>query len=104
MSVVAPHIRPHRRRRSLAVLLVIAGVGAACSSSPPADETTEALAPDTLPECPLEALEKADEPVEVTLWYGGLSGVTDQNLKDQATEFNASQDKVVVKAEYQGKS
>jgi sn-glycerol 3-phosphate transport system substrate-binding protein len=104
MSVVERHTRPHRRHRGLAVLLVIAGVSAACSSSPPEGTTTEAITPDSLPECPLEALEKATKPVEITLWYGGLSGATDQNLKDQAAGFNASQDKVVVKAEYQGKS
>jgi len=93
--------RPHR----LVVVLAIAGLAAAaCSSPPTSGKRTEAVAPDTLPECPLDALEKAEEPVEVTLWYGGLSGATDQNLKDQAAAFNASQDKVVVKVEYQGKS
>jgi sn-glycerol 3-phosphate transport system substrate-binding protein len=97
--------RLHRRRQRLVVLLAIAGLGAAACSPPPSSgKRTETVDKDTLPECPLEALEKATEPVEITLWYGGLAGPTDQNLKDQAAGFNASQDKVVVKVEYQGKS
>jgi sn-glycerol 3-phosphate transport system substrate-binding protein len=55
-------------------------------------------------DCPLEALEEAEGPVEVTLWYGGLGGPTREVLLGLAEEFNASQDQVVVTPSDQGQS
>lgn len=57
-----------------------------------------------LPECPLDALEAAEEPVEVTLWYGGIGGPTEEVMVDLAERFNASQDDVVVDISDQGTS
>lgn len=54
-----------------------------------------------LPECPLDALDAADGPVEVTVWHF-LSGKTSEALEQLAAEYNDSQDQVVVKVESQG--
>ena len=55
-----------------------------------------------LPDCPLDALESADGPVEVTLWYGGLNGSAKVAMDDLVAGFNASQDDVVLNASNQG--
>lgn len=57
-----------------------------------------------LPECPLEALEDAEGPVTVDLWFGGLGGSPTAVMTGMAEKFNASQDKVVVRANNQGTS
>lgn len=93
-----------RRRRVLTAAVATAALAAACSSPPTSGARTEAVTKDALPECPLDALEAADGPVEVTLWYGGLSGKTEENLQAQVAGFNASQDQVALEAQNQGKS
>ena len=101
---------PHRRRRSLSLAAVLAAsalVAAACSD-PPTSGGEGAVTGDgegdeaALPECPLDALDEADGPVEVTLWYGGLNGSTKIAMDDLAAAFNASQDQVVLNASNQG--
>lgn len=57
-----------------------------------------------LPECPLDALEAAEGPVEVNLWYGGIVEPPVGVLNDLIAEFNASQDKIVVTGNDQGTS
>lgn len=56
-----------------------------------------------LPECPLDALDEADGPVDVLFWhaYGAKSK---EALDTLAAEYNASQDQVVVRVESQGAS
>jgi sn-glycerol 3-phosphate transport system substrate-binding protein len=51
--------------------------------------------------CPVDALAELDEPVEVTVWHTeiGLPGLT---LDKLATQYNDSQDDVVVNVQYQG--
>ncbi|MGB3056205.1 MAG: ABC transporter substrate-binding protein [Acidimicrobiales bacterium] len=101
----------HRARRGVVSILAAGGlVMAACGGPPTSGDqesggrTTVPGEAETLPECPLDALEKATSPVKVDLWYGGLGGTTQQTMENMATRFNASQDKVVVTANNQGNS
>jgi sn-glycerol 3-phosphate transport system substrate-binding protein len=98
-----------RSRTTPAVLCAVALLAAACSD-PPTTGTGEGRVAQgeggevELPECPLDALEQADGPVEVTLWYGGIGGPTRDTLLDMAERFNASQDQIVVTPSDQGSS
>jgi sn-glycerol 3-phosphate transport system substrate-binding protein len=83
--------------------LLVAGAATACSDPP----TRGNVATDEgggLPDCPLDALERADGPVEVTLWYGGIGGSSKDTMIDMAERFNASQDQIVVTPSDQGSS
>ena len=51
--------------------------------------------------CPVDALDDADGPVEITVWHT-LVALPARVLDELVTEYNASQDKVVVRAENQG--
>ena len=98
-----------RQRKAVAVVLVAAGLMAAACSEPPTTGSGEAADVEAggeaaLPECPLDALDNAAGPVEVTLWYGGIGGVTEETMKHMVEAFNASQDKVHVTASNQGSS
>jgi sn-glycerol 3-phosphate transport system substrate-binding protein len=98
-----------RRRTGLALVMGAALVAAACSDPPTSGgDAVQAGGDDDagaeLPECPLDALDSADGPVEVTLWYGGIGGPTKQTLEDMVAAFNADQDQVVVSASDQGAS
>jgi len=96
------------RRRGLAVLGVAALVVAACSDPPTSGGNADVAAGDgdeaELPDCPVDALEDAEGPVEVTLWFGGLAGSANVAMRQIVDAFNASQDQVVVNASDQGVS
>lgn len=91
----------------LAVLAALALLAAACGGGGDDDsggggDGDEGAAAD-LPECPLDALEGAEEPVEITLWHYASA----QNLaalEDMVAQFNESQDQIVVTAEKVGDS
>ncbi|MHB1137735.1 MAG: extracellular solute-binding protein [Microthrixaceae bacterium] len=51
--------------------------------------------------CPVDALEDADGPIEITAWHAWV-GKTATTLEQIANDYNASQDRVVVKVESQG--
>ena len=51
--------------------------------------------------CPVDALDDADGPVEITIWHAWI-GLTAKTLDSIAADYNASQDKVVLKVEAQG--
>jgi sn-glycerol 3-phosphate transport system substrate-binding protein len=70
-------------------------------TTPPTIATTTTTPLATLPPCPVDALDDATDPVEITLWYG-LSGTLEGVLTDLTDEYNASQDKVRVNIENQG--
>ncbi|MCB0971617.1 MAG: extracellular solute-binding protein [Acidimicrobiales bacterium] len=53
-------------------------------------------------DCPVAALDEADGPVEVELWFGGLVEPASTTLLDLVDAFNESQDQVVVRADNQG--
>lgn len=100
------------RARPRAVLLVavvaLAALLAACSDDGGGGGGVEGASGGDgdaadLPECPLDALDDAGEPVEVLFWhaYGAKS---EEALETLAAEYNASQDAVVVRVENQGAS
>jgi sn-glycerol 3-phosphate transport system substrate-binding protein len=100
-------------RRWCVVLVALVLFAAPACSEPPTTgggETAQRPTGDggdvELPECPLDALEEAaaEGPVEVTLWYGGLGGPSQDVMEDMAAQFNASQDEVVVSPQNQGGS
>ncbi len=97
-----------RRRVAIAVVALFALVAAACSDPPTSGGGGEQVVAEdgevTLPECPLQALEDADGPTEITLWYGGIGGPVKDTLESMVANFNASQDKVVLTASDQGQS
>jgi sn-glycerol 3-phosphate transport system substrate-binding protein len=99
--------RRRRRGRALALVMSAALVAAACSDPPTSGGDATRTGGDddgAMPDCPLDALDDADGPVEVTLWYGGIGGPTKQTLEDLIAAFNAGQDRVVVTASDQGAS
>lgn len=53
------------------------------------------------PACPVDALDDADGPVEITLWHTYV-GLTNRTLNKLADDYNASQDRVKVRVENQG--
>lgn len=69
------------------------------TSAAPAPSTTVAALAD-LAECPVDALDDAGGPVEITLWYG-LSGDLPDVLQSLTDDYNASQDRVVAQIENQ---
>jgi sn-glycerol 3-phosphate transport system substrate-binding protein len=100
--------RLRRRRGVLAVLAAAAMVATACSDPPTSGGSGDVVAGGgddaALPDCPLDALEGVDGPVEITLWYGGLGGSAKAAMEEQVTAFNASQSEIVLNASDQGAS
>lgn len=84
--------------RLLAVLSAGALIAAACGGD--SDESADG-ADGTA--CPVDALDDADGPVEVTLWHSYV-GLTNETLNKLADQYNASQDRVIVRVENQGAS
>lgn len=100
-------------RRLLAVLVAVlfAVTSAACvrdegsgqaSTGGGGDEDGGSSGP-SLPNCPVDALDDADGPVEIDLWHG-LGAQSQVALNDLADEFNQSQDEVKVRILNQGTS
>jgi sn-glycerol 3-phosphate transport system substrate-binding protein len=93
-----------RGRGPAAAALALATVLVVACSDPPT--TGSGAAPPgedaSLPDCPVDALDKAERPVEIELWYGGLGGETQQTMEDIVAGFNRSQHDVVVRASDQG--
>ena len=96
-----------RTLATAAVLLALSLLVAACGGgddggSGPDDSSGGGESAEVDPsECPLDALESADGPVDITIWYA-YSGNTEIALQDMVEAYNASQDAVVVTAESQG--
>ena len=110
-GIVRPTIvRPTIVRRGAALLSAVVLV-AACSgggditdsgdggseSTAPGETLapTTSVAPDSLPDCPTDALAGATGTVEITFWHG-MSGPLGEELTRLTDEYNASQDKVKV--------
>lgn len=91
-----------RAAKPLALLVVGALVAAAAACSPPPSAApTERVTADDLPPCPVDALDEATGPVEVTFWHSELA-VMGQTVDELVAAYNASQDKVHVTAQFQG--
>jgi sn-glycerol 3-phosphate transport system substrate-binding protein len=71
-------------------------------TAPPATNATTTTTPlAAFPDCPVDALAAADAPVEITFWHG--LNVDNQTAVEQlVADYNASQDRVVVRPENQG--
>jgi sn-glycerol 3-phosphate transport system substrate-binding protein len=101
---------PSSRPRTIVSLVLLGALVLAACGSPggtgedAAGRDAEGEAPEELPECPLDALEEADGPVQVNLWYGGIVEPPVGVLNDLIEEFNESQDQVVVTGNDQGVS
>jgi sn-glycerol 3-phosphate transport system substrate-binding protein len=93
-----------RTKLTVACTWALVAAAAAACSDPPTRGNVATDQGEGLPECPLDALERADGPVEVSLWYGGIGGATKDTMIDMAERFNASQDQVVVRPSDQGGS
>jgi sn-glycerol 3-phosphate transport system substrate-binding protein len=101
-----------RTTRLGGVLLAVVLLAAACGGSGTddaggsgpggTDEAGEPVAAD-LPPCPVDAIDGASDPVELRVWFQ-LGAKTRETLEAQVAKYNASQDKIVVKAENQGDS
>jgi sn-glycerol 3-phosphate transport system substrate-binding protein len=71
-------------------------------TTPPATNATTTTTPlSALPACPVDALAAATEPVEITFWHG-LNVDNEAAIQALADAYNASQDRVRVRAENQG--
>lgn len=86
------------RRALCGVVAVAALLATACGGGDDDnDRGSSASGPsDELPECPVDALDDATQPVELTYWHG-MTRVAEDTLKQLTDDFNASQDKVEVK-------
>jgi sn-glycerol 3-phosphate transport system substrate-binding protein len=96
-----------RRLRLLGVLAAAGMIAAACSDPPTSggdgDVATGEGDTADLPDCPLDALDEADGPLQITLWYGGLGGSAKAAMDQQVADFNASQPDIVLTASDQGR-
>ena len=113
--------RPATRRRVIAAIVAIVTVAAACGGSDESasngdgagagvetsetgtqDDASPAAVVDAAA-CPVDALEEADGPVEITIWHPYVA-LAKRTLEGLVEDYNASQDKVIVRAENQGVS
>lgn len=94
--------RPRLLRLSL--LAVIALAAAACGGGgddgdaapgPPADEVADPS------RCPVDALDAADGPVEITFWHA-MTAANETTLEALADDYNATQDRVRVRLVFKG--
>ena len=70
-------------------------------AAPATDVTTTTTPLADLPPCPVDALDAAGGPVEITLWHG-LNVDNEDAINRLTDEYNASQDRVRVTAQNQG--
>ncbi len=82
--------------RLLAIVMVGALIATACGGG-----SSDSASSGDGPTCPVDALDDADGPVEITLWHTYV-GLTNRTLIKLADDYNASQDRVKVRVENQG--
>jgi len=91
----------------VALAAVLALVAAACGGGDDGGSGSDGSVPEGASAevdpslCPLDALESADGPVDVLLWYS-FTTETEASLLDLVEQYNASQDQVRVTAESPG--
>lgn len=111
-----PHRTGQRRHRRysptvlvVSILAAFALLVSACGgdsnesgSKPDTDTGSSNENPEINPDnCPVDALDDADGPVEITIWHA-YNALTKTALEEAGEEFNKSQDKVKVNIEAQG--
>jgi sn-glycerol 3-phosphate transport system substrate-binding protein len=84
---------------SLALLVAACGSGGGDDASP----TTGGDGDTSLPECPIDALDSAEHPVEVVVWHSQTAQPLEV-LEEFVADYNASQSRVEVRLESQGAS
>jgi sn-glycerol 3-phosphate transport system substrate-binding protein len=89
------------RRRATALVAVLTAGALAAAACGGGDDGGSGGGEGALPECPIEALEQADGPVEVVLWHF-LVAKPEEALQEIVDAYNASQAKVRVRIESQG--
>jgi sn-glycerol 3-phosphate transport system substrate-binding protein len=82
------------RRTGLAWVLALTMVAASCGGGDDDGESGGGDG-DDLPECPLDALESATEPVELTFWHT-MTRANEEALNKLTDAFHSSQDKVKI--------
>ena len=85
-----------RYRRGIAAVLTAVMIAASCGGS---DATSSSDGGEVT--CPVEALEQADGPVEITVWHSYVA-LAKRTLESLADQYNSSQDQVKVTVESQG--
>lgn len=89
-----------RSRTAWILLLLLALVGAACSSGD-GDEPGAAGRGDDESSCPVDALDDVAEPVEVAFWHS-MTSENEKALQGLVDAYNGSQTKVKVAPSFQG--
>ncbi|HUW02729.1 MAG TPA: extracellular solute-binding protein [Acidimicrobiales bacterium] len=92
---------PSRTLRLLALAMAAALIAAACGGDSGDDAGGGGGGEDAKSICPVDALDDADGPVEITLWHTYV-GLTNRTLDELTADYNGSQDKVKVNVENQG--
>lgn len=100
-------MRRHLRSAASVALVAVLGVaGAACGSSSKSSTGSKSSGAADAAECPVDALTNYDASkgkIKVPLWFS-LTGKSKDALEQIAKEYNASQSKVEVEPQVQGKS
>jgi sn-glycerol 3-phosphate transport system substrate-binding protein len=89
------------RRTFVASLLCLGLLAGACSSDSKGDATSGSTKASDGAACPVDALAKATEPVNVTFWHS-MTAQNETVLKQLVEAYNTSQAKVKVTATFQG--
>ena len=95
-----------RRGMLTAIALSVTLLAAACGGGDDGgttDGTGGDQAAGDLPPCPVDALDDADGPVEITVWHS-QTAKPEEALQELAATYNASQDRVRVTLQSQGAS
>lgn len=88
-----------KRTATFACLLAVGGLLLAACDSGGGDDSSDddgASVGDDLPACPVDALDGADGPVEVTFWHAMGVAELERTMTAVTDEYNASQDRVHV--------
>lgn len=83
------------------ILAVLSLFAAACGSDDGDDGGATGGGSGDASDCPVDALDSAEAPVEIEVWHAIL-GLAAQTVEEFAQDYNASQDKVRVTVESQG--
>ena len=71
------------------------------STSSPTPDATDGTVSDASTECPVDALEEAEPPIEITFWHS-MAATTGVELASLIEDYNASQQRVHVTPVFQG--